>query len=70
MTAACGSQRRLVPLACAGHKLQLPQSPARAPFVKASVRVRQYPDGTLDLCHGPQRLARYDAEGQLIEDLP
>ena len=50
-----------------GLRLQLPQSPARAHYVKARVKVRQYPDGTLAVFHGPRLLARYDAEGQAIE---
>jgi transposase len=51
----------------AGRKLQLPQSPARAHYVKARVKVRHYPDGMLALFHGPRLLAHYDAAGQLIE---
>jgi hypothetical protein len=31
--------------------------------VKASVKVREYPDGTLAVFHGPRRIACYDAEG-------
>ncbi len=50
-----------------GLRLQLPQSPARAHFVKAKVKVRRYPDGGLAVFHGPRLLARYDAEGQLID---
>jgi acyl CoA:acetate/3-ketoacid CoA transferase alpha subunit len=30
-----------------GRSLQLPHSPARAHYVKANVKVREYPDGTL-----------------------
>ena len=51
----------------AGLRLQLPPSPARAHFVKASVKVRHYPDGSLAVFHGPRRLARYDAGGQPID---
>ncbi len=47
--------------------LQLPQSPLRPHFVKAKVRVHDYPDGTLALYHGPRCLARYDHQGQLID---
>jgi transposase len=50
----------------AGRQLQLPQSPARAHFVKARVKVRQYPDGSLAVFHGPRLLARYDADGQPV----
>jgi len=53
-----------------GLKLQLPPSPARAHYVKAKVKVRRYPDGTLALFHGPRRLADYDAAGKLVEATP
>jgi hypothetical protein len=46
--------------------LQLPQSPLRPHFVKVRVRVHHYPDGTLAIFHGPRRLARYGADGQLL----
>jgi transposase len=49
-----------------GLHLQLPQSRARAHYVKARVKLRQYPDGTLAVFHGPRLLARYDAEGQAV----
>ena len=42
-------------------RLQLPASQARAHYVKANVKVRQYPDGSLAVFHGPRRLARYGA---------
>jgi hypothetical protein len=44
-------------------KLQLPGSPLRHHWVKARVRVHQYPDGQLALFHGPACIARYDALG-------
>lgn len=47
-------------------RLQLPESRARAHYVKARVKVRQYPDGTLAIFHGPRCLARYDVSGRLI----
>jgi len=53
-----------------GRKLQLPPSPARAHYVKAKVKVRRYPNGTLALFHGPRRLADYDAAGRLIAPTP
>lgn len=53
-------------IAYAGLRLQLPESPLRAHYVKACVKVRAYPDGTLAVFHGPRLLARYDAEGQAI----
>jgi transposase len=43
--------------------LQLPPSPLRPHFVKATVRVHEYPDGTLAVFLGPNRLADYDANG-------
>jgi transposase len=47
--------------------LQIPPDPHRFHYVKATVRVHEYPDGTLAVFHGPRCLARYDAEGQLKE---
>ena len=46
--------------------LQLPPSRLRPHFVKATVRVHQYPDGCLAVFWGPHRLADYDASGTLI----
>jgi hypothetical protein len=51
-----------------GLRLQIPKSRLRAHFVKAKVRVHQYPDGTHAVFHGPQCLARYRADGGLIEE--
>jgi transposase len=51
-------------------KLQLPQSRTRAHYVKACVKVREYPDATLAVFHGPRALARYDAAGQIITGDP
>jgi transposase len=48
-------------------KLQIPESPLRAHFVKATVKVRQYQDGTLAIFHGQRRLGRYDEKGALLE---
>ncbi len=47
-------------------RLQLPSSPARAHYVKAKVKVREYPNGELAVFHGPRRIARYTAEGTQI----
>jgi hypothetical protein len=55
-------------IAHAGRRLQLPQSPVRAHYVKARVKLRQYPDGTLAVFHGPRRLGRYDAQGEEIAE--
>src|SRR5208337_2095418 len=41
-------------------KLQIPESPLRAHFVKTRVKVRQYPDGTHAIFYGPRCLGRYD----------
>jgi len=50
-----------------GLRLQLPPSPARAHYVRARVKVRRYPDGTVAVFHGPRRLAHYDGEGVPID---
>jgi transposase len=44
-------------------KLQIPESPLRAHFVKARVKVRQYQDGTHAVFHGQRCLGRYDDKG-------
>jgi len=49
-----------------GRRLQLPDSRLRPHFVKALVRVHEYPDGTVSVFLGPHRLARYAANGQQI----
>lgn len=49
-----------------GRRLQLPPSPLRAHYVKARVKVREYPDTTLAVFHGPRLLARYTEDGDLI----
>jgi transposase len=70
----CIEQDRVVArdntVAYEGRRLQLPESPARAHYVKANVKVREYPDGTLAVFHGPRRLARYSAQGEQIAQLP
>ena len=50
--------------------LQLPAKPARAHYVKARVKVREYPDGSLAVFHGPRRLACYTAQGVEIAVVP
>ena len=50
-----------------GTTLQIPHDPHRFHYVKVTVRVHEYPDGTLAVFHGPRCLARYSADGQLIE---
>ncbi len=46
--------------------LQLPPSRLRPHFVKAVVRVHEYPDGTIAVFLGPHRLADYDAAGTIL----
>jgi transposase len=46
--------------------LQIPPSPLRPHFVRAKVRVHEYPDGRLAVFWGPHRLADYDAAGRSI----
>ena len=46
--------------------LQIPPSPMRPHFVKAKVRVHEYPDGALAIFHGPRKLASYAADGAPI----
>jgi hypothetical protein len=38
----------------------------RPHFVKAKVRVHEYPDGALAIFHGPRKLASYAADGAPI----
>lgn len=70
----CVQQHRVVArdntVSYEGRVLQLPSSPVRAHYVKANVRVHEYPDGTLAVFHGPRRLARYDGEGGELPDVP
>lgn len=46
-------------------RLQLPPSRLRPHFVKATVRVHEYPDGDISIFWGPHRLADFDASGAL-----
>jgi hypothetical protein len=48
--------------------LQIPPSPLRPHFVRATVRVHEYPDGRLAVFHGPHRLAEYDNHGNLRDE--
>ena len=67
----CVEEERVVArdntVAYEGRRLQLPESRARAHYVKARVKVREYPDGTLAVFHGRRRLACYDAQGRIID---
>jgi len=49
-----------------GRSLQLPPSRLRSHFVKATVRVHEYPDGQVAVYWGPHRLADYAADGSVI----
>ena len=53
-----------------GQILQIPPDQHRFHYVKVTVRVHEYPDGTLAVFHGPRCLARYDENGQLIATNP
>jgi transposase len=48
--------------------LQIPADRHRHHYVKATVRVHEYPGGGLAVFHGPRRLARYTADGSLVGD--
>jgi len=50
-----------------GLKLQIPADQHRLHYVKVTVRVHRYLDGSLSVFHGPRRLARYGSQGQLQE---
>jgi hypothetical protein len=46
-----------------GRRLQVPESPLRQHFVKATVKVHRYPDGRLAVFHGRRCLGRYACDG-------
>lgn len=46
--------------------LQLPPSPQRAHYVRAQVKVHQYPDGALAVFLGPRRIGHYDPDGNQL----
>jgi transposase len=48
-----------------GTSLQIPQQSHRHHYVRATIRVHEYPDGRLALFDGPRCLARYAADGTL-----
>lgn len=64
----CLEEERIVgrdnTVAYEGRRLQIAASPARPHYVKARVKVREYPDGTLALFHGPRCIGRYDDAGR------
>ena len=47
--------------------LQIPADAHRCHYVKAKVRVHEYPSGELAIFHGPRCLARYDAKGKQLK---
>lgn len=56
---------------CVSYKtlsLQIPPDLHRHHYVKARVRVHQYPDGELAIFHGPRCLARYTRDGLMIDE--
>jgi hypothetical protein len=50
------------------HILQIPADRYRFNYVKTTVRVHRYRDGTLGVFHGPRKLATYDQQGKLIAE--
>ena len=48
------------------HILQIPADQYRFNYVKTTVRVHRYRDGTLGVFHGPRKLATYDQQGKII----
>lgn len=51
-----------------GLTLQIPPSDLRHHYVKAHVRVHHYPDDTLAIFYGPREIARYFANGTLMQE--
>jgi hypothetical protein len=72
--ALCVEEERVVArdntISYAGRQLQLPASTARAHYVKARVKVREYPDRALAVFHGPRRIADYPEKGDKIAAVP
>jgi len=50
-----------------GRSLQIPPTPGRPHFVRATVRVHEYPDASLAVFHGPRCLARYASAGAAVD---
>ena len=51
-----------------GRRWQIPEQRHRRHYVKATIEMRQYPDGRVAIFDGPRCLARYLADGALIDD--
>jgi hypothetical protein len=49
--------------------LQIPADELRCHYVRTTVRVHRYVDGTLALFHGPRRLVTYDAQGRSTKEV-
>ena len=49
-------------------KLQIPESPLRSHFVKATVKVRHYLDGSHAIFHGQRCIGRYDRSGIAMDN--
>lgn len=54
-------------IAWGGQSLQIPAQRHRHHYVRATVRVHQYPDARLAIFDGPRCLARYDAHGAILD---
>ena len=52
----------------AKRSLQIPPQLHRHHYVKATVRVHEYPDGRMAIFDGPRCLARYDQDGGLLPE--
>jgi transposase len=50
-------------------RLRIPPGPIRQHYVRAMVRVHEYPNGQLAIFHDPRRLADYRLDGSMIEAL-
>lgn len=50
-----------------GRALQIPPQPHRHHYVKATLRVHEYPDGRIAIFDGPRCLARFDQKGKPID---
>ena len=48
-----------------GRRLQLPATAGRAHYVKAKVKLREYPSGARSVFHGPRRIVSYTAAGEI-----
>ncbi|MXW87409.1 MAG: hypothetical protein F4Z55_16555 [Boseongicola sp. SB0667_bin_21] len=48
--------------------LQIPENRHRHHYVKARVRVNEYPEGGLAVFHGPRCIGRYRSDGSLAEE--